>query len=136
MFRLLTIALIAPTAFAAEAPKFAATPSVTVSILRMLGSLVFVAGLFLIAAWVFKNGFRLKGMAGAPRKLQVLEARSLGPRQAVYVVGYESQRMLIGSTPNGLSLLSHLPEGTPIQENERIVPVSFREALFQALGRK
>jgi len=66
----------------------------------------------------------------------VLEAKSLGARQAIYVVGYEQQRLLIGATPQGLTLLTHLPEGTVQSETPTVVPVSFGEALMQALGRK
>lgn len=113
--------------------------SVTLSFVRMLGALALVVALFFGAAWVFKNGFRFQSIAPAQRKLQVLESRSLGPRQAVFVVGYENQRLLIGSTPNGLALLTHLPERTAEEEkeqSERIVPVTFGEALLQALGRK
>jgi flagellar biogenesis protein FliO len=66
----------------------------------------------------------------------VLEAKSLGARQAIYVVGFEQQRMLIGSTAQGLTLLTHLPDGEEQTEAERVVSVSFGEALMQALGRK
>jgi flagellar biogenesis protein FliO len=79
---------------------------------------------------------RFKATGGAQRKLHVLEGKSLGPRQAVYVVAYEQQRLLIGASAQGLTLLSHLPEGAAQPEAERIVPVSFGEALMQALGRK
>jgi len=123
---------------AAEPSTFgAAAPSITVSIFRMLGGLALVIALFFGAAWMFKNGVRFRPANGVPRKLHVLEAKSLGPRQAVYVVAYENQRLLIGSTANGLALLTHLPEGAAESEpGERIVPVSFGEALMHALGRK
>jgi flagellar biogenesis protein FliO len=136
MIRLLVWILTAAPALAADALT-PAMPSMTVSVFRMLGSLALVIALFFCGAWIFKNGVRFRPVAGTQRKLQVLEAKSLGPRQAVYVVGYEQQRMLIGSTANGLTLITHLPEGTAVEANtERIVPVSFGEALMQALGRK
>ena len=113
-----------------------ATPSVGVALLRMVGSLGLVIALFFAGVWCFRNMHRLKGPAGAARKLQVLEGKSLGPRQAVYVVAYEQQRLLIGASAQGLTLLTHLPEGAPVPDGERIVSVSFGEALMQALGRK
>ena len=124
----------------------AAPPSMGVAIFRMVGSLAIVIALFFAAAWVFRNMHRFKVPGAATRKLQVLEAKSLGARQAVYVVGYEQQRLLIGATPQGLTLLTHLPnlpEGAPQAQEQveqaagqRILPVSFGEALLQALGRK
>jgi flagellar protein FliO/FliZ len=102
----------------------------------MLGSLALVIALFFAGVWVFRNMHRLNTRRGVQRKLQVLEGKSLGPRQAVYLVAYEQQRLLLGATPQGITLLTHLPEGPVEPESERIVPVSFGEALMQALGRK
>jgi flagellar protein FliO/FliZ len=116
--------------------KPVAAPSATASLFRMFGSLLFVVAIFFAGAWLFRNMHRLRGQAGPARKLQVLEARSLGVRQSIYVVGFEQQRMLIGSTPQGLTLLTHLPDGAPQPEGERIVSAPFGEALLQALVRK
>lgn len=132
------------TAAAAGSPATSpALPSMGAALFRMIGSLAIVIALFFAAAWVFRNLHRFKAPGSASRKLQVLEAKSLGPRQAVYVVGYEQQRLLIGATPQGLTLLTHLPEGAPQSQEQaeqaagqRILPVSFGEALMQALGRK
>src|SRR4051812_30342322 len=107
-----------------------------VAFFRVIGSLAFVVAIFFGGAWLFRNMHRFRQTGSPARKLQVLEAKSLGARQAIYVVGFEQQRMLIGSTAQGLTLLTHLPEGEPQSEAERIVPVSFGEALMQALGRK
>jgi flagellar protein FliO/FliZ len=114
-----------------------AVPSMGVAVFRMVGSLALVIALFFAGAWIFRNMHRFKATGTNQRKLQVLEGKSLGPRQAVYVVAYEEQRLLIGASAQGLTLLTHLPEGVaqPVSE-QRIVPVSFGEALMQALGRK
>ena len=126
-----------PVAAADPQALGASAPSMGAAVFRMLGALALVIALFFGGAWMFKNGARFRPVRGGPRKLQVLEGKSLGPRQAVYVVAYENQRLLIGSTAQGLSLLTHLPEGAPEPEaGERIVPVSFGEALMHALGRK
>lgn len=114
-------------------------PSLTVSFIRMLGALALVVALFFGAAWLFRNGLRFQPAGLAQRKLQILESRALGPRQAVHVIGYENQRLLVGASPNGITLLSALPDRPETGEkdqNPRIVPVSFGEALMQALGRK
>lgn len=116
-------------------------PSMGVAVFRMVGSLALVIAIFFAGAWLFRNMHRWKPSAQNLRKLQVLEAKSLGPRQAVYVVGYEQQRLLIGSTAQGLTLLTHLPEAAQVESQApaapaQIVSVSFGEALMQALGRK
>ena len=108
------------------------------AVFRMIGSLAIVIALFFGGAWLFRNMHRFK-QPGGHRKLQVLEGRSVGPRQALYVVAYEQQRLLVGATPQGMTLLTHLPDAAPEPEGEqreRIVSVSFGEALMQALGRK
>jgi flagellar biogenesis protein FliO len=115
-------------------------PSMGVAVFRMVGSLALVISLFFAGAWVFRNMHRFKGGGANHRKLQVLEGKSIGPRQALYVVAYEQQRLLIGATAQGLTLLTHLPDGeaqtAESTSAERIVPVPFGEALMQALGRK
>jgi len=123
---------------APSVPTLPPNPSVGAALFRMAGSLMIVIALFFAAVWVFRNMHRFKapGAKTRERKLQVLEGKTLGPRQAVYVVAYEQQRLLIGATAQGISLLTHLPEGSPAPEGEAIVPVSFGEALMHALGRK
>ncbi len=131
--------LASATAFGAEPTvlkPLANSGSIGMAVFRMIGSLALVVALFFAGAWLFRNMHRFQ-KAGAPqRKLQVLEAKSLGTRQAIYVVAFEQQRLLIGSTAQGLTLLTHLPDGAPQSEAERIVPVSFGDVLMQALGRK
>src|SRR5262245_54110180 len=99
--RLLLLLLTLVFTFGASTESSSQTftaPSMGAAVFRMIGALVFVVALFLGAAWLFRNGYRFKGASATNRKLQVLEAKSLGPRQAIYVVGYEQQRLLIGAT--------------------------------------
>ena len=133
--KLLLMAAIAPAAFAADAVTLDSGPSVGGAIFRMIGSLAIVISLFFGAVWLYRNGARFQKPGAAARKLNVLEARSLGARQAIYVVGYEQQRLLIGATPQGLTLLTHLPDGQG-SDTPTVMPVSFGEALMQTLGRK
>jgi flagellar protein FliO/FliZ len=140
ILKLVALLLTAFVALGAEpSSPSPAVPSMGAAVFRMVGSLAVVIALFFAAAWLFRNLHRFKAPGSNQRKLQVLEGKSLGPRQAVYVVAYEQQRLLIGSSAQGLTLLTHLPEGEAqpqSQSSERILPVSFGEALMQALGRK
>ncbi|MGA2747858.1 MAG: flagellar biosynthetic protein FliO [Verrucomicrobiota bacterium] len=112
-----------------------ALPDLGASLLRVTGALVAVIALFLGGVWVFKNWQRLALRKGAAPKLNVLEVRSLGQRQAIYVIGYEQQRMLIASSAAGIALLSHLPAAG--DEPPAPAPkMSFAEAFQQVLTRK
>ena len=110
------------------------------SVLRVIGSLALVLGLFLGGVWLFKNWQRLAPKRGQQPKLNVLESRSLGARQGVCVLGYDKQRFLIATSPAGVTLLSHLPdaetgEATPATEPPA-GPMPFAQALAQVLKRK
>ena len=117
-------------------------PNATGSVLRVFGALIFVVGIFLGGVWLFKNWQRVSGYHGRTPKLNVLETRSLGGRQAVYVIGYEKERFLIASSPAGVSLLSHLPvavetegAGSPAEKSAPATP-TFAQALSQVLKGK
>jgi flagellar protein FliO/FliZ len=136
IFKLLLLAATLVVAMGQEKAGNVAVPSMGVAVFRMVGSLALVIGLFFAGAWLFRNMHRFKAANANHRKLHVLEGKSLGPRQALYVVAYEEQRLLIGASAQGLTLLTHLPEGEAQPAAERVVPVPFGEALMQALGRK
>ena len=108
------MALLSRTAALAQntnlPPVQSSVPDVGFSVLRLVSALIFVLALFLGGAWLFKNWQRLALSKKGPPKLNVLEAKSLGSRHALYLVGYEQQRFLVGSSPAGINLLSHLPE--------------------------
>ena len=93
-----------------NAPAVPALPDVGPSVLRVFGALVLVIGIFLGGVWLYRNWQRLALQNGRRPKLNILETRPLGGRQALYVVGYEQGRFLIASSPAGVTLLSHLPE--------------------------
>jgi flagellar biogenesis protein FliO len=114
-------------------------PDATGSLFRVFGALIFVIGIFFGGIWLFKNWQRLSGQRGRTSRLNVLETRSLGGRQALYVVGYEQERFLIASSPAGINLVSHLPaalaDETPVPDKTRVAP-SFAQALSQVLKGK
>ena len=90
-------------------------PEAVPSLLRVLGALGVVIGIFLGGVWLYRNWQRLALPRGVRPKLNILETRPLGGRQALYVVGYEQGRFLIASSPAGVSLLSHLPDATAVE---------------------
>jgi flagellar biogenesis protein FliO len=113
-----------------------ALPDAGSSVLRVFGALILVTAIFLGGVWLCRNWQRLAIRKGAAPKLNVIEVRSLGQRHALYVVGYDQQRMLLASSPTGVTLVSHLPEAEE-GKAEAIVPqASFAEAFQQVFQRK
>ena len=124
----------APSAISPALP----TPDIGISLLRVMGALALVLGVFLAGVWLFRNWQRLAVRRGRAPKLNVLEIRSLGGRQSIYVVGYEQERFLLASSPAGVNFLTHLPgasneeTSTPAAKPQ----MSFSQALAQVLKGK
>jgi flagellar biogenesis protein FliO len=121
---------------ASAATAAPAAPSITLSLLRVIGALALVLGIFLGGVWLFRNWQRLAIRNGAAPKLNILEVRSLGQRHAIYVVGYEQQRMLLASSPTGVTMLTHLPESDLDEPTPQQPAFSFADSLRHVLERK
>ena len=114
-------------------------PDAGFTIIRVFGALALVLGLFLGGVWFFRNWQRLAIQRGHVPKLNILETRSLGGRQAIFVVGYNQERFLIASSPTGVNLLSHLPtaaEGQAADASKTPPAPNFAQALTQVLKGK
>ncbi len=114
-------------------PAMVPAPDWGASLLRMAGAFVLVVGVFLGGAWLFRNWQRVIAPRGTAPKLQVLEVKSLGQRHALYVVGYEQQRLLLAASPAGVNLLTVLPPASGA--GGAAAPPNFSEALRNAEGR-
>lgn len=115
-------------------PDMASTAS---SLFRVLGALALVIAVFFGGVWLFRNWQRTVIAKGQAPKLNILETKSLGQRHAIYVVGYEQQRLLIAASPAGVTMLTTLPPAAANATEETPAPrASFTEALRQALQRK
>jgi flagellar biogenesis protein FliO len=106
------------------------------SLVRLFGGFVLVIAVFLGGVWLFKHWQRLAVTRGRAPKLNLLEVKSLGNRHALYVVAYEQQRLLIASSPAGVTLLTHLPEGDAAEAASAVVAPNFARALQQVLTAK
>ena len=112
-------------------------PDVGGSLLRVMGSLILVLAIFLGGVWLFRNWQRLTLHRNGAPKLNVIEARSLGGRHALYVVGYEQERFLVAASPTGVNLLSHLQPADPNATPDAVpAPPSFTQAVAQKLRGK
>jgi len=135
------------TSFSADATNSSAPPltlpqlpDAGPSVLRVMGALALVLGLFLGGVWLYRNWQRLTIQRGRAPKLNVIETRPLGGKHALYVIGYEQERFLLASSPAGVNLLSHLPTAAETEEageTKTAVPApSFAQALTQVLKGK
>ena len=123
----------------ASAPSVPLTaPSMGMSLVRMIGALALVFAIFLGGLWLFKNWQRLIVQRGQSPKLNIIEVKSLGHRHALYVVGYEQQRMLLAASPNGVTMLTQLAaaERDAVLESTVVPQTKFTDALHAALTRK
>lgn len=112
-------------------------PDMGASLVRVMGAFAVVIAIFLAGVWLFKNWQRVGMRRGTAPKLNILEVRSLGQRQAIYVVAYEQQRMLLASSSAGVTLVSHLPSAEADGPQAESSPkISFAEAFQQVLARK
>lgn len=93
----------------ASAPAPLEPPSIALALLRLVGALAIVLALFYGGVWAYRHWQRASVLKGHTPRLNILEARSLGSRHALYVVGYDHQRLLLSSSPSGVTLVSHLP---------------------------
>jgi len=119
-----------------NAAPIADVPDLTSSALRMGGALLIVISLLFVGVWLYKNWQRLAVRRGTAPKLSILEVKSLGQRQAIYVVGYQQQRMLLASSPAGVTLVSHLPEAEAEEQAAAAPSLTFAEAFQHVLARK
>jgi len=128
---------VASTNALPSAPPMADLPSAASSLFRVLGALALVLAFFFGGVWLFRNWQRTVSAKGLAPKLNILETKSLGQRHALYVVGYEQQRLLIAASPAGVTMLTTLPAAAVNATEESSAPkASFTDALRQALQRK
>ncbi|HEX7387896.1 MAG TPA: flagellar biosynthetic protein FliO [Castellaniella sp.] len=93
--------------------------------LQVVLSLLFVVGLLLAAAWVARrNGWVRQRLGRA--NLKVLGTLSLGARSSVAIIQVEDSRLVVGITPQQITLLQTLPAQSQ---------ANFSESLNKAVAR-
>jgi flagellar biogenesis protein FliO len=112
-------------------------PSLLSSLFRLTGALALVIALFLGGVWLLRNWQRVTVNRGRASRLSVLEVKSLGPRHALYVIGYDQQRFLLSSAPTGISMLASLPAAFEVAAAAPSqAPLSFADSLARVLALK
>lgn len=106
-------------------------PEIGPSLVRVVGALVMVLGLFLAGVWLYRRWQSLPTSPHRRSLLQVVEAKSLGNRQTLLVVGYHDQRFLLATSPAGIAYLTALPAQRETEE-PAAPPPRFQSALDHA----
>jgi flagellar biogenesis protein FliO len=104
-------------------------------IFRMIGALLLVFALLFLGVWFLKNWPSVLRRGGPAPKLRVMEVKSLGARQALYVVGYERQRFMIASSPAGVKMLTALPDAAELSSEAAPAAPSFSDVLQKVAGK-
>jgi flagellar protein FliO/FliZ len=107
------------------------------AVLRLIVSLVFIVILILAAAWLTRRAGWLR--TGAQTPLKVLGSQSLGARAYVALVQVDDARLVVGVTPNHISLLHTLPPAPPPDPSAAAPveePSNFASALRKVVQRK
>lgn len=121
------------------------TPSASGLLLRTFGALIFIVGLIAAAGWTLRYfgiinfGKQQSEAAG----LKVLDTVQLGERRSLTIVKFGERILLIGSTPQGLSLLAEeedeakVPAGAmpPVRTVTDLLDVNVQPQFEQELAR-
>lgn len=97
----------------------AEAPSAGGLLLRTFGALLFIVGLIAAAGW----GLRYFGIINFGKQqseaagLQVLDTVALGERRSLTIIKFGERLLLVGSTPQGLSLLAEQADEPERQAN-------------------
>ncbi|CAM5790185.1 flagellar biosynthetic protein FliO [Castellaniella caeni] len=96
-------------------------------LLRVILSLLFILGLLLALAWAARRGGWLRQSTHGTQ-LRILGTQSLGARCSITVVQVEDSRLVLGVTPQQVTLLHTLPASASS-------PDDFADALGKAAAR-
>lgn len=107
MSRLLLVLLALPL------PALAVETSANVTLMQWLASCFLVIALILVLAWLLKKSRLVPSVMQS--QLKVVSMLPLGSREKLLVVKVGEQQLLLGMTPNQISLLYQLDK--PLPEN-------------------
>jgi len=100
------------------------------SALKLAASLACVVGAILATAWVLRRTGWLR--PARPGCFRVLGTHSLNPRLSIIMVEIEDTRLLLGASPNSISLLHVMPGQLKAQTGHDSTVSSQAPACFPA----
>ncbi|HLU18551.1 MAG TPA: flagellar biosynthetic protein FliO [Pusillimonas sp.] len=104
--------------------------------LRMVASLAFIVFIILAGAWLLRRTGLLR--AGGGQAVKIVGAQSLGARSSIVVVQVEDAQLVVGVTPQQITLLHTMPPGQLTTGPESVSDLprqpNFSQALRAALS--
>lgn len=97
------------------------------SLVKMVSALLIVLALILLVAYLVRRflGSRVSGWRAAP-VIQLLSTTYLGPKRQISVISVGQEYLVVGVTPNQISLITRLEESPfppePVTEAEDLIP--------------
>lgn len=91
--------------------------------LALIGRLLLILGVILALGWMARKLVHRRLQSG--RGLQIEGGLALGTRERLVVVQVNGERLLLGVTPGGISLLHRLDQ--PLQESPSATPAAAGE---------
>jgi len=89
----------------------AAPTAASLDWVALTGNFVLVIVLLVAVLWLLRRMQGIKGLQGlrpVARRLSVVEALSVGPRQKLALLRVDNREVLVGITPNGFTLLDRV----------------------------
>ncbi len=115
----------AETSAAGAEPAAVGTEGTTYLLARTIGGLGLVIGLIVLAyVAVRRYGPKYLRRQGAQTALRVLETLPMGEKRSIALIQVEDKRLLIGNTPQQITLLTQLPTGFDTTAEEGREPSS------------
>jgi flagellar protein FliO/FliZ len=88
-----------------------ASADILAFVMKMISALAVVMGLMMAAAYVFKKVFRQGGSGPADENMiRILSTRFLGPKSSVMVMEVAGYMMVVGVTPQQMTLLATISD--------------------------
>ncbi len=103
--------------------------------LNMLFILILLVGFMILASWLLKRMMKSRiTQINQASYIKVLETRQLSPKSVLYLVEIEKQKVLIGESQTGLSLMGKFPgsfnyDKTVIDPSNEATPETVRESV-------
>lgn len=94
----------------------AAPTAASLDWVALTGNFVLVIVLLVAVLWLLRRMQGIKGLQGlrpVARRLSVVEALTVGPRQKLALLRLDNHEVLVGITPNGFTLLDRIAHGAP-----------------------
>lgn len=108
---------------------------VEADVLRMVASLALIVVIILGGAWLLRRAGLLR--TGASQGLKIIGAQSLGARSSVVIVQVDDARLVVGVTPQQITLLHTMPPGDSVLAQQSSVVATqagFARTLRSALA--